>query len=203
MSYVRMTKSVVVAIRDKVNDLKDTELQNQERPDVVIGTPLYDDLVRVALEAIWSEAPDIKDKMPDNWCRTQSQVSVSFRGKGMGDVIQLTLWSPEDHKVRLPPDYSNWNDIEVTHEHMTPAIVEWLSARYEEESKRQETIDMFDAIETELTDFLNRYASLNTAIKDMAELEVYIPDEYMIKLKDKTNKPKATPKTTFKGVYKS
>ena len=185
MSYVRMTKSVVVAIRDKVNDLKDAELQNQHKqPDVIIGTPLYGDLVRVALEAVWSEAPDLKDKMPDSWCRIQSQVSVSFRGKGMSDVIQLTLWSPKDHKVRLPPDYSNWNDIEVTHEHMTPAIVEWLAARYEEESKRQETIDMFDAIETELTDFLNSYASLNTAIKDMPELETYIPDEYMIKLKD-------------------
>jgi len=202
MSYVRMTKSVIVAIRDKVNDLKDTELQNQEQPDVVIGTPLYDDLVRVALEAVWSEAPDIKDKMPDNWCRIQDSVSISFRGEGMSDVIRRKLWLPVGDKLRLPPDYSDWNETEVSHEHMTPEIVEWLAARYEEEGKRQETIDMFDAIETELTEFLNRYASLNTAIKDMPELEAYIPDEYMIKLKDKTKKPKATPKTTFKGVYK-
>ena len=49
---------------------------------------------------------------------------------------------------------------------------------------------MFDGIKEQLTSFMGKHASLNTAIKELPELEMYVPQEYLDRLAEETVKHK-------------
>ena len=51
---------------------------------------------------------------------------------------------------------------------------------------------MFDGIKTQLIAFMGKHASLNTAIKELPELEMYVPQSYLDKLAEETIRTKPT-----------
>jgi hypothetical protein len=83
---------------------------------------------------------------------------------------------------------------------MTPLVKAWLDGRYEYEKKRQSTVDLFGNISKQLRDFLLSHASLNTALKEMPELEMYVPAEYLGKIKEKTVKAAKKEVTTAEDL---
>lgn len=187
MAYVRRTQTLVDDVAHNIENMRNDEVYKlHKRASVEMGTPLYDD-VRKAVEAsIWSEAPDLFDKLPKAWCRFEDSMSVTFRGDARSELIQETLEFPTDDKIKLPPSFSRWDTVRVTSKQFTPLIEQWVSDRYEQEFKRQETVDLFGNIKQQLKDFLMSHASLNAAVKEMPELELYVPQEYLDKLAEKT-----------------
>ena len=98
---------------------------------------------------------------------------------------------PDNDKIKLPPTYNRYHDrLEIQESSCTGLVKEWLVKQHTLDSQRSQTRDMFNGIEEQLTKFLGRHASLNTAIKEMPELKLYVPDEYMRKLEQKS-----TPRT--------
>jgi hypothetical protein len=201
MAYVRRTQQLVESVVFKVADMKDAELQAlYKRDDIDIGTPLYKEALKAALDSAWVEAPDLIDKMPDTWCRKENVLGIRFRGEGKTDYVAYTLETANDDKIKLPPSFSRWDTLEITHSHMTPLIKAWVDGRYESEKKKQSTIDLFGNISKQLTDFLESHASLNTALKEMPELELYVPAEYLDKIKEKTVKAAKKEVTTAEDL---
>ena len=69
---------------------------------------------------------------------------------------------------------------------MTPLIKEWVDERYKQDKNKGETLDMFTDIKSQLTSYLESHASLNMALKDMPELEMYVPQEYLDRIAEET-----------------
>jgi hypothetical protein len=65
----------------------------------------------------------------------------------------------------------------------------------DQEKNKKETEDMFEGIKTQLTTFMSKHASLNTAIKDLPELEMYVPQEYLDRLAEETVRSKPAKST--------
>jgi len=201
MAYVRRTWTLVESVENKVADMKDAELQAlNKRDDIGIGTPLHKEVLKAAIDSAWFEAPDLIDKIPDTWCRKENVLSIRFRGEGKTDSVSYTLETANDDKIKLPPSFSRWDTLEITHAHMTPLVKAWLDGRYEYEKKRQSTVDLFGNISKQLRDFLLSHASLNTALKEMPELEMYVPAEYLGKIKEKTVKAAKKEVTTAEDL---
>ena len=53
---------------------------------------------------------------------------------------------------------------------------------------------MFDGIKEQLTTFMSKHASLNTAIKELPELEMYVPQGYLDRLAEETVRTTPTKK---------
>jgi hypothetical protein len=166
--------------------MEQAEFNKISKVAVDLGTPLYDEMRAAALNSVWFEAPELKDKLPKDWCRMESDMSVTFRGEGESRVVSYTLESETGNLFKLPPNYSRWGATEVTSSEMTPLIKEWVTNEYARERSIQATVDLFGNIKKQLTDFLESHASLNTALKEMPELEMYVPDDYLGKVKEKT-----------------
>jgi len=184
--YVRRTQQLVVDVRFKVSRMEQAEFDKTNKPKVDLGTPLYDDMRAAALNSAWFEAPELKDKLPKDWCRTEDNMSVTFRGEGEMSVVSHTLESETGNGFKLPPNYNRWGATEVQRSEMTPLMKEWVTNEYARERSIKETVDLFGNITKQLTEFLESHASLNTALKEMPELEMYVPDEYLEKIKEKT-----------------
>lgn len=202
MAYVRRTQTLIEDVQGRVDSMKHDELRlaTYKSDNIDIGTPLYEEVRKAAIDSAWVEAPDLIDKIPETWCRMESVMTVRFRGEGKIDGVSYTLETTNDDKIKLPPSFSRWDTIEVTHSYITPLIQEWVTNKYESEHKRQSTIDMFHNIGKQLTDYLQSHASLNTALKEMPELELYVPDEYLDKIKEKSVKAAKKEVTTAEDL---
>ena len=58
----------------------------------------------------------------------------------------------------------------------------WFKGGKSNESLKKATEDKFNKVEAQLKSFMEQHASLNTAIKEMPEIEHYVPTEYIEKL---------------------
>jgi len=192
MAYVRKTQTLVDGIGYKVESMRDAEvkLRGKNKVALEIGTPLYNDVRHAIESAVWSEAPELKDKIPDDWCKHEDVMSATFRPEGENtfnvDVTRVTFETSVGDKLKLPPNVSRWDTIPVNEKYTTQAVRDWVAGRLAIERSQKETYDLFGNIKQQITDFLETHASLNAAVKAMPELELYVPQEYIDKLKEKT-----------------
>jgi hypothetical protein len=61
----------------------------------------------------------------------------------------------------------------------------WITEYTENERKKTEIRDRFNGIKDQLISFLMTHASLNTALKEMPELEMYISADDLAKVRTK------------------
>ena len=188
MAYVRRTQTLVDDVSHTVNSMMHAELEKLKKDnDVSIGTDLHRDIAELYSKESWKLAPDIKDKMPDEWCKHTNSVEIKFVNGDDYNNIRTQISFPDNDKLKLPPTYNKFHDrLELEESSCTALVKEWLVKQHTLDSQRSKTRDMFNGIESQLTKFLNRHASLNTAIKEMPELKLYVPDEYLQRLEEKS-----------------
>ena len=63
-----------------------------------------------------------------------------------------------------------------------PLLMTWFKSGKSNESIKKSLQDKFNKVEEQLKSYMQQHASLNTAIKELPELEQYVPEEYMEKL---------------------
>jgi len=193
--YVRKTMTLVEDIGYSVDAMKHNQIKKTYKgTSIELDTPLHHDVRKVIENVLWKEAPDLKDKMPENWCKMEDNVQATFYGSPPPSVgIPVNFETPIDNKIKLPPTYSRYSsDCQIHDEDVTPLIREWLEDIKIQSKNKRETEDMFDKIKTQLTSFMDKHASLNTAIKEMPELEMYVPQPYLDKLAEETVRSKPT-----------
>ena len=188
MAYVRKTQTLVDDVANTVNSMMHAELGKLKKAnDVSIGTDLHRDIAELYSKEAWKLAPDIKDKMPEAWCKLTDSVEIKFVNGDDYNNIRTQIGFPDNDKLKLPPTYNKYHDrLELEESSCTALVKEWLVKQHALDSQRSQTRDMFNGIAEQLTKFLNRHASLNTAIKEMPELKLYVPDEYIARLEQKS-----------------
>ena len=192
--YVRKTQTLVDDIDYEVDKMRNNALhQLKQDTKIEIGTPLHAELKSVVETALWQDAPDLKDKMPNAWCKMESQVTIKFEQVDK-KAIRVDLDTTDTDKLKFPPNHNRW-DIQTIHEkHWTPLVKQWLSRRNTKEVEHDEVQETYRVIAKQLVSFMGKHASLNTAIKEMPELKLYVPSHYIEKLEKQENRIKAKPK---------
>ncbi len=192
--YVRKTMTLVEEIGYSVDAMKHNQIKKTYKgTSIELDTPLHHEVRKVIEKVLWEEAPDLKDKMPEKWCKMEDSVQATFYAPSPSIGIPIHFETPIDDKMKLPPTYSRYSsDCQIHDEDVTPLIREWLEDIKIQSKNKRETEDMFAKIKTQLTSFMGKHASLNTAIKEMPELEMYVPKEYLDKLAEETVRTKPT-----------
>ncbi len=194
--YVRKTQTLVDDIEHSVDRMRHNA-QHQLKQDVKIeiGTPLHSAMREVIETALWRDAPDIKDKMPIEWCNMENQVSVKFEEEGK-KVIRHDLETPDTDKFKMPPKHSRWDTHDIPKQYWTPLVKDWLDTRNSKAVEFEEVHEMYKDIARQLVAFMGKHASLNTALKEMPELKLYVPDIYLEKIEKKAERTQPKPKAT-------
>ena len=191
MSYVRKTMTLVEEIGYAVDSMKRAETNKlYQFDDIDIGTPLHKDVRNVIETDIWKQAPDLKDKVPDDWCHHMDSIRIKFVSSDESKSVDTDLEVSNEDKIKCPPNFDKWHRVEITEQEMTPLIKKWIEDRHTQSFKRQETHDMFEGIKKQLIAYMGKHASLNTAIKELPELEMYVPQSYLDRLAEETVKHK-------------
>ena len=190
MAYVRKTDTLVYGIKNTVEQMQRKAQAPYEEHPVEQGTPAYKELCRVMLQAAWAEAPDLKSAMPPAWCSRTERADLHIAMPN-GPKERVRMNSPANADFHWPPNFNSYiPDIYIQCADLGVEATTWFDKRDERKAKHTEIRDTYVAIRDKLEAFMRQHASLNAALTAMPELELYVPDEFMVKIRAK-NPPRA------------
>lgn len=191
--YVRKTQTLVQDIEHEVYKMQQSAVSKlTSENNVEIGTPLHAEIKTALENTLWEPAPDLKDKMPKKWLSDESHVMVDFPSDEHR-TVRYNFGSQNGDEVKIPPGFRRWDDVHIPQKYWTPLIQEWLTAQHNADVEREKIVDSYQNIGKQLTSFMAKHASLNTALKEMPELELYVPNSYIEKVNTKEERVKAKP----------
>ena len=187
MAYVRKTDTLVNDIISRVQDMSRTAQQPYQTDTLEVGTPEYNDMRNAVVDRTWAAAPDLKGKLPDDWCGTPRRVDVILRDTDDSTVARFGIENTVANPIRLSPEYaSHYPDVYVSAANLTGAAKTWVNAMAGNQEKRNAVREQFKVVENQLHAFMQQHASLNAMLTEMPELEMYVPDRYMTKVRAKS-----------------
>ena len=189
MAYVRKTMTMLDDVRSHVRRMKDREL-NLIAPNNITSEngEVYKEMVKTVERKAWEKNIELMDKMPEEWCTYTRNATIKVRRKdGSGFFNSVSIEAQGEDKIKLPPKESSWRyACEVDESQLSSVLDKWYQDASNRDAKRQEITSKYDTIEDQLYKFLDSHASLNAALKEMPQLEMYIPEEYMTKYRQES-----------------
>ena len=191
MAYVRKTDTLVQHILHKVRQMSQTA-QKPYSADTLTKESAEYDAIRNCIESVsWKGAPQLKQQMPDEWLDGLKARNVDVKivaPESCPDSGDVNIYLEGD--FTLSPAHAsaghsysgNRGKMELTEADFPPILMSWFKSGKSNESIKKSLQDKFNKIEEQLKSFMEQHASLNTAIKELPQIEQYIPEEYMEKL---------------------
>ena len=196
MAYVRKTDTLVHDILYKVRQMSETA-QKPYSADTLTKDSAEYDAIRNCIESVsWKGAPQLRQQMPSDWlegCKTKSIDVKIIAPESCPDSGDITVYLEKDNNetFTLSPAHcnagsgyygNNKGKIELCEADFPPLLMTWFKSGKSNESTKKALQDKFNKVEEQLKSYMQQHASLNTAIKELPELEQYVPEEYMEKL---------------------
>jgi len=204
MAYVRKTESLVMGIRRTVRDMRTKAAQPFRTGDIENGTPEYDALRSVVETVGWKAAPELRSKMPSEWKTNHNEVIVEVSVPNK-EVLTQRVKNTSGKMFHMPPNFSSSfysGQLKINGSDLPPILTAWFDTTDDKKKKYEAITEKFQTLETKLEMFMQQHASLNAALKDMPELELYVPDEFMSKIREPSKKRDKAP-TEERPVYES
>ena len=187
MAYVRKTDTLVNDIIGRVQYMSRTAQQPYQTDTLEVGTPEYNDMRNAVVDRTWAAAPDLKGKLPDDWCGAPRRVDVILRDTNDCTVARFSIENTVANPIRLSPEYaSHYPDVYVSTANLTGAAKTWVNAMAGNKEKRNAVREQFKVVENQLSAFMQHHASLNAMLTEMPEFEMYVPEKYMTKVHAKS-----------------
>ena len=197
MAYVRRTDTMVDDIVSKINEMRSKALEPYDYRDPLTGSEEYKSALEVADTEMWKEAPELKGKMPDSWLRGVERIRLTVKDVPSSSdytsrmSIQTELRFGDDVKHMIPPCYESGYygaPLKVEYKDLPHGskFKEWIDTREKLKSDRQKVEGQWNVVRSQIKDYLYSHASLNAAIKEMPELEMYVPGKYIARLHEAT-----------------
>ena len=191
MAYVRKTETLVSEILSKVREM------SRKAQEPYSGKTLTDDsaeyqAIRNCIEDVsWKDAPQLKQQMPSDWLDGLKSKNIDVNivaPESCPDSADVSIYLEGD--FTLSPAHAsaghsysgNRGKITLEETDFPPVLMAWFKGGKSNESLKKATEDKFNKVEAQLKSFMEQHASLNTAIKEMPEIEHYVPTEYIEKL---------------------
>jgi hypothetical protein len=193
MAYVRKTDTLCYDIRENVRTMKDKALQAHPVPDIKTGTADYRHAVESIMTASYADAPELKGKLPDSWLKRVEKVEVEFVNEDEDSKLThnftVSVHTPTGEDLLLPPSAPQTYygaRVEMRRKDMTEGLCAWLDGANAANARRRTIAEQFDNVEQQLTAYMRQHASLNAAVKEMPEMEMYVPPQYIDKMREAT-----------------
>ena len=191
MAYVRKTDTLVQHILHKVRQMSQTA-QKPYSADTLTKDSAEYEAIRNCIESVsWKGAPQLKQQMPDEWLDGLKTKNVDVKiiaPESCPDSGDVNIYLEGD--FTLSPAHAsaghsysgNRGKMTLEEADFPPLLMTWFKSGKSNESIKKSLQDKFNKIEEQLKSFMEQHASLNTAIKELPQIEQYIPEEYMEKL---------------------
>lgn len=191
MAYVRKTDTLVQHILHKVRQMSQTA-QKPYSADTLTKDSAEYDAIRNCIESVsWKGAPQLQQQMPDEWLNGLKTRNVDVKivaPESCPDSGDVNIYLEGD--FTLSPAHAsaghsysgNRGKMTLEEADFPPLLMTWFKSGKSNESIKKSLQDKFNKVEEQLKSFMQQHASLNTAIKELPELEQYVPEEYMEKL---------------------
>ena len=191
MAYVRKTDTLVQHILHKVRQMSQTA-QKPYSADTLTKDSAEYEAIRNCIESVsWKGAPQLKQQMPDEWLDGLKAKNVDVKivaPESCPDSGDVNIYLEGD--FTLSPAHAsaghsysgNRGKMTLEEADFPPILMTWFKSGKSNESIKKSLQDKFNKIEEQLKSFMEQHASLNTAIKELPQIEQYIPEEYMEKL---------------------
>ena len=184
MAYVRKTMQLLSDVTDNVRAMKDRELTLLGNSNIDSATPIYAELREQIQKQAWVLAPHLRSQMPKDWVKEKAEAYVMYRLPDGERSTRMVFTTGETDKLKLPPNVDGWRwEVTVEREHATPSLDKWYEDASNRDKQAQVIAEKYSTISEQLHKFIDSHASLNAALKEMPQLEMYIPDAYMTKLR--------------------
>lgn len=182
MAYVRKTDTLVQDIVNHVRQMS-RDAQHPYRTDTLdVGTPEYVAMSQAVVDESWSAAPELQGKVPAEWCTKPQRTDVLVKDAADKLYAKFSIERTETNPVILSPAYSSmYPDVKVRYENLIGTAKTWVDNVNTNTAKCEEIKESFEIVEHQLKGFMKQHASLNAALNEMPELEMYVPNKYMQK----------------------
>lgn len=196
MAYVRKTQTLINDVVENIDTMRGKELERYP-----VSRTMVEDSERSCVERqFWKEAPDLFGTLPAKWCEDSDVVKLRVLTSDGQHTIEFSAQSGK--KFLLPPDMRVWNP--TTECALSDLDVPSLNARVCDvivnKDKRKEITDRFSEIRNQLRTLLEQHSSLNTALKTLPELALYVPPRYIDKVNEKEVRQRNTATSTTNPV---
>ena len=196
MAYVRKTDTLIYDIKAKVREMKQSALDAYNHPTPEIGTPLYKTMKDDIIKAAYASAPELLGKLPDDMLKKCDSVRAKFYNETETKEADVDFHSASHDRFFIPYSRNNTSYFPYVNtkiEQCSPETQAWVAEELSLNKKRAEAGLKFENIEYQIVNYMDQHASLNTAVKDMPELELYVPSQYVTKL-HAANEPRTAKK---------
>jgi hypothetical protein len=194
MAYVRKTQTLMSEVAQRIKTMRANELKVVAEDKIEIGSPEHASFRTAVDTALWADAPHLKDPMPEKWCTLTTEIRFSFPESV--NSMRMTLNVPDTQRLKLPPTISSYHTVQLKQEHLDDVILAWVSQADARAAQRRLIGDKYDTLEHQVVGFIDRFPSLNAALKEMPELEFYIPTQYLEKVHEPTEPRERVKKET-------
>jgi hypothetical protein len=188
MAYVRKTDTLVHDIAERVNEMSRAAQAPFRTDNFEVGTVAYASMREAVVNKTWEAVPELKGRLPDDWCGLPTRVDVVLRDDAKSIVSRFILENVTSDPMRLSPEYKrqSYPDVTLFTSDLTGAAAASVEAATDNDTKCNQIREQFKTVRQQLTAFMEQHASLNSMLTEMPELEMYVPDRYMQKYRAKS-----------------
>lgn len=185
MAYVRRTETMLEDVVRRIQNMAAKALGVYEPKDIEIGTAEFAAASNAIQTAAYRDVPHLKGTLPQSWLCKTDRIHFKVRSRTTGEKLAHTYLSTPDHsKFELPMHMKeSWRiDVEVYDDECSPVLTDWVQSHNSGAAQRKTIADQYREVERQVIGFLRTHASLNAAIKEMPEIEMYVPEQYISKM---------------------
>lgn len=192
MAYVRKTQQLLDDITSHVCTMQRQAINVHSSKNLDTSDQEYKDMCDAATTVSYLEAPELRGKLPESWTKKVDSVRLTFVEHDDKKIAVVSLSEPLVLPKHVDSNYYH-TDIRVKYDQCSEVLKAWLQGEAKRVDIRRETEKQYDDVKQQLSKFMDQQASLNSALKDMPEIELYIPLRYMVKIREQAE-PRASKK---------
>lgn len=185
MAYVRRTETMLEDTTRKIRKMGSKALELYEDKGIEIDTAEFAAACEAIHAAAYRDAPTLRGNLPQSWLFKTDRVKLKVISRG-DQHRELTTYIvvPDHRQFELPLHVKvSWSaDVTVYDDECTGALATWVQAHSTNKEQRRAVEVQYREVERQVIGFLRTHASLNAAIKEMPEIELYVPDQYISKM---------------------
>ena len=184
MAYVRKTETLIDDVVRRIRNMAAKALGVYESKSIEIDTAEYAAACEAIHTAAYRDAPQLRGNLPESWLFKTERINLRIKDHSGNTIARAGLDAPEHRKFEVPRHMKDsWSvDVDVYVDECTGALAMWVQAHTTKTEQRKTIEAQYREVHRQVIGFLRTHASLNAAIKEMPEIELYVPDEYLRKM---------------------
>ena len=185
MAYVRRTETMLDDTVRNIRAMGDKALEMYQENSIEIDTAEFSAACEAIQTAAYRDAPTLRGNLPQSWLFKTDRIRLKVTSRAEhGTKVSTFINVPEHRQFELPLHMKeSWRvDVEVYDDECTGALSTWVDKEIANQAQRRTVQQQYREVERQVIGFLRTHASLNAAIKEMPEIEMYVPASYISKM---------------------